>query len=191
MSSPASVPITSVRPASSSARATVAAALDLGAHDDERAVALDAVDEAANRLERQGAAVAVDEVARAVGADRAPHAEHRHVARERRLRGTDAARAEPAQELALAGDGPPARGSRGWRRGAASEEGIGSGYQRPDAAVGEELRHHAVGRAPVDDVHGPHAAGQRMQDRLRLDVHAPLDALAELRLEIGRLDLAR
>src|SRR6185437_7819970 len=70
----------------------------------------------------------------------------------------------------------------------ASAEGM-SGYQCPDAAIGEELGHHAVRGAPVDDVHGAHAARESLQHRLRLDVHPPLDALAEPRLEVGRLDL--
>src|SRR5450755_448414 len=73
----------------------------LGAHHDQGAVGVDPVDQPPHRIERQGAAVGLDEVPRTVGADRAPHAEQRHVARQRRLRGPNAARAEAPQELLL------------------------------------------------------------------------------------------
>jgi hypothetical protein len=57
------------------------------------------------------------------------------------------------------------------------------------AAVGEQLRDDAVGLPSVDDVHRAHAACQRVQHRLHLDVHAPLDASAQARLQIGGADL--
>src|SRR5450432_1704901 len=77
----------------------------LRAHDDHEAVRLDGLGEAAHWLDGQAARVVVDDVARARGARAAPHAERREIARERRLRSADAARAKQSLQLVLARHG--------------------------------------------------------------------------------------
>src|SRR6267142_1782094 len=103
----------------------------LRAHDHHEAVRLDRLGEAPHGLDRQSARVVLDMVARPRGSRAAPHAERREIARQRRLRGADAARAQVPLQLILARDGPAredladgvAAGSRSSRRRA------GAGHQ--------------------------------------------------------------
>src|SRR4051794_5302545 len=66
-----------------------------------------------------------------------------------------------------------------------------AGHEGADTLLGEQLDHHAVRRTSIDDVHGLHAAPERAQDGVGLDLHAAFDraTLLQATCEVERAQL--